>query len=174
MLCYPCLRFNIAGVMMIDRLTHVTLMGFLIGTLATPAQADIYRCEIDGVIIFADSPCQDGARPYQSRGGISVVEAPSNLEEIEAANQALIRHRLAQQAERAAAARHRAETPASPPTGHETSPFRPVYGLPGHRYDDRGRHRPTRRFPEYQPQREQRYSALSGRLPGTRRRDRDD
>lgn len=166
------------GFTMIERPTTVTLIGILIGFVAAPVQADIYRCKIDGVIVFADSPCQDDARPYESRGGISVVEAPSNLAEIEAANQALIRHRLAQQAERAAAARQRAETPAPPPSSREISPFVPVYGLPRHRYDDRydhrGRRHPPRRFPEDQPQREQRYSALSGRLPGTRRRDRDD
>lgn len=159
---------------MIERMTIVTL----IGIMAAPVQADIYRCEIDGVIVFADSPCQDDARPYESRGGISVVEAPSNLAEIEAANQALIRHRLAQQAERAAAARQRAETPTPPPISRETSPWVPVFGLPhhryDHRYDNRGRRHPPRRFAEDEPQREQRYSALSGPLPGTRRRDRDD
>ncbi len=155
--------------------TRLGLAVLLFALTSAWAQADIYRCQIDGVIVFADAPCQPDAAKYQPDRSISVVEAPSNLDEITAANQALIQHRRALQAERAASARAQVSmTRPQQPKREEFVHARRVHGLPLH-LDRRPRHRDRnnrdRNTPVIEDRREPRFSALSGRLPGTRRRE---
>ena len=162
-----------------DRPFAVRAASLLLVTLAlsAPALADtIYRCETETGVIFSDRPCGDQARAYSPAAGLSVVPATEQLAEIEADNQAFQQReaerrqarREARQVARSqsdSAAEHSRQPPAS---GQVTSGIRlvPEWIQQDRRLqaDERPRTRPERITRDEPP-----YSALSGRLPGTRR-----
>lgn len=135
---------------------------------AAGAETIVYRCvDADGTLIFSDRPCDDEARVHQSGTGMSVIQSPENVDARQAANRAFIE----QQRERRAEARAQREAQEVEPVRgvrpiQPQAPFVPYWA-------------PT---PETRPapdrtadEREERFSALSGRLPGiARRTDRDD
>ncbi len=148
--------------------------------LTSAAAADsVYRCEIEGVTVFSDRPCADHAELMVPTGSLSVVSAPENLDQIAAANRTFIDQRLARQAELERERVRADQTQPQPPT--PAQPPRPVLwpGLVDRPRGDRGPRRPPgagrpeRSAPEPQTREEwpPEYSALSGRLPGTRRRE---
>ncbi len=150
--------------------------------VALPASAEVFRCEIDGTIVFSDTACQPDAQPYTSSAGISVISPPVDREKTAERNREFIAQRLERQAEArqaraeaARAARAREDQPPGPPAhaaaGRTAAPVVYVpYHAPGPRRPDRGpHHRPSK--PESEPvERTRRFSALSGPFPGTRRR----
>lgn len=134
------------------------------------AEAQIYRCELDGTLTFSDTPCSADAVSYAPTGSVSVVPTASDLDQIAAANQAFIQARLDRQsAERKARQlreQRRQAAAEAPPRPHQSSS---VIIVPrqarGHR------HHPRRGSPtEEQESRQQPFSALSGPWPGSRRR----
>lgn len=137
------------------------------------AAETIYRCDRpDGRVIFSDSPCDDNANPYRTGNTLSVIEAPDQLAERVAQNQAFIEQRRqalsrARQTGEAASA-----SDEKPPASVQSQswlytpyrwppPMRPVRpGSPIDREPDSG---------------SDRFSALSGPFPGTiRQPDRGD
>jgi len=73
-------------------------------TLAT----EIYRCEQDGVIVFADQPCDDNAEPHVSTGNVSVIQADGDLARIAEVNREFVEQRKERIAERRRVAAERA------------------------------------------------------------------
>ncbi|MEN1728964.1 MAG: hypothetical protein AAGJ52_11050 [Pseudomonadota bacterium] len=148
------------------------LLGATLLALPLCAQAsDIYRCEIDGVIEFSDQPCQTDSVPYQPAGSISVIEPAQDLSSIQQRNQDwLDQHRDRQTREdeiaaaRRLAAAQTTPTPAPPQPARVISPW--AWQPPTYRPPVRP---PVRPPSEFEPP-PQRYSALSGPFPGTRRR----
>ncbi len=145
--------------------------------LSAPAPADtIYRCETETGVIFSDRPCGDQARAYSPAAGLSVVPATEQLAEIEAENRAF-QQREAERRQERREARHAARNQVEPtpdhsrqppPSGQVSSGIRlvPEWIQQDRRLqaDGRPRTRPERVTRDEPP-----YSALSGRLPGTRR-----
>ncbi|TVS12323.1 MAG: DUF4124 domain-containing protein [Wenzhouxiangella sp.] len=141
--------------------------------LPTALQADtpVYRCSDDsGVVTFSDRPCDEQAEPYQGRGRLSVIAGSDDVAERAALNRAFIEQR-----------RERAEMRAEQPPARSPEPPRADPPGTGTRnvYVPYWLTRPTR--PEQRPQplpsqpqtqtREERFSALGGRQPGSVRRD---
>jgi hypothetical protein len=148
--------------------------------LSLSATADIYRCEVDSVIVFSDTACQAGAQPYASQGRVSVIEVPESLEHTAELNRQFIQQRLDRQsAERQARAERSHAAPLMPAHAHSEPPAR-IIALPLHYYQQPhrpGGPPPGHRYPDRRPVEDeqpgqQRFSALSGPFPGTRRRDR--
>lgn len=54
---------------------HLLLTAIAIGATA-PASAQVYRCEQDGVVRYADKPCERGARPVELPPAIVVPAGP--------------------------------------------------------------------------------------------------
>lgn len=73
-------------------------------TIAT----EIYRCEQDGVIVFADQPCDDNAEPHVPSGNVSVIQADGDLAQIAEANREFVEQRKQRIAERRRLAAERA------------------------------------------------------------------
>lgn len=156
-------------------------VAFLIMVLvALPASAEVFRCEIDGTIVFSDTACQPDARPYTSQAGISVISRPVDLDQTSERNREFIDQRLERQAEtrkaRAeqvrAAQQAQAHQSGPPPHAAARGSAAPIIYVPyraPHRSDhgQHARHRPAAQAPAEQ---ERRFSALSGPFPGTRRR----
>ncbi|MFU8830823.1 MAG: hypothetical protein ACNA7J_01590 [Wenzhouxiangella sp.] len=146
--------------------TAICALIFLAGSFSV--SAEVYRCEIDGVVTFTDRACPADAQPYQPSAGLSVISAPSDLDRTRMLNQAFIRERLDHQAARdearAVRSAQNAQRPAVKPAPIVALPF---YGfhheLPARRRSGR---RPGQldQAPGQQP-----FSALSGPFPGTRR-----
>lgn len=144
--------------------------------LGGSAAAEIYRCQQEGVVIFSDRPCQADAQPHRPVGMVSYIPAADDLEETARRNRAFLEQRRARLAE--ARERHRKadeanEAPSTPAAGY--GPNDRVLHVP-YLIDDRRRSPHGRRPAEAaQPPAagDQRFSALGGRLPGTRR-DSDD
>jgi hypothetical protein len=124
--------------------------------------AEIYRCEVDGVVIFSDRACQADAQPYRLTGNLSVVSAPADLDHTHTLNQAFIRERLDRQAARDQA---RAARPVEIPEKPIVRPA-PFFALPHYGPQRRPGQRPEQLD---QAPGQQRFSALSGPFPGTRR-----
>ncbi len=150
--------------------------------VAMPVAAEVFRCEIDGTIVFSDTACQPDAQRYTSSAGISVISSPVDREHTAELNREFIAQRLERQAEvrqaRAEAARAapaRQGHPPGPPSyaaaGRAAAPVIYVpYHAPGPRRPDHGPHRRPSK-PDAEPaERTRRFSALSGPFPGTRRR----
>lgn len=165
--------------MAIDRLVGLRATGLALVALALcpTGQTDtIYRCETETGVIFSDRPCGEQARTYTPSNSLSVVPANQRLAEIEAENQAFQQREAEQRrqrrdARRAAGSQPQARPPMNPhpaPSGQIAAGIRVV---PEWIQQDRrlqADDRPTRR-PERISRDEPPYSALSGRLPGTRR-----
>jgi hypothetical protein len=141
--------------------------------------ADIYRCEVDNVIVFSDTACQAGAQPYASKGQMSVVEVPESLEHTAELNRQFVQQRLDRQsAERQARAARPQTAPIMPAQAQGQPPARVIVLPPYYQHDHYpggpppGRGRPDRRPVEDEEPGQQKFSALSGPFPGTRRRDR--
>lgn len=129
------------------------------------AEASIYRCiDEEGTVIFSDRPCDEEARAYEGAATLSVINAPEDVEARAEANRAFIEARRERQSE---ARRQGLQQEQQPPAS-----VRPV--------------RPQTQFvPFWAPyleeqvpptgnarEREESFSALSGRQPAsTRRRD---
>ncbi len=132
------------------------------------ASAEIFRCEVDEVVIFSDSACQADARPYQSSAGLSVISAPADLDRTHMLNQAFIRERLDHQAARDEARAVRSAQIAQRPVVKPA----PIVALPFYGFHHE---LPVRRRPGQRPEQldqapgQQPFSALSGPFPGTRR-----
>ncbi len=136
-------------------------------SVGSMAQTRVYRCiDSGGTTVFSDQPCNEQFQQHVAGPRLSVIEVPDNVEAVAEANRAFIQQ---QRERREAAARQRAQREATPPP---PAP-RPVqsrvqfvpYWLP-----------PIQQKPEPPPrverEREERFSALSGRqLGSTRRRD---
>lgn len=89
---------------MTRRPTSIIGWALLACLMATPAAAQIYRCTEGETTVFSDIPCSESAQLHVT-GGLSVIGAAENLDEIMAGNKAFIEQRqqqLAQQRERAA------------------------------------------------------------------------
>jgi hypothetical protein len=52
------------------------------------AQVPIYRCVVNGVVVFADRPCGDDARPYEPNAASVSSYAPVTADVLQAANAA--------------------------------------------------------------------------------------
>jgi hypothetical protein len=155
-------------------LTVVVLIGF-----SPWLAAEIFRCDIDGVIVFSDAACQPGARPYQAQTGISIISQPADQALTRERNQQFIKERLDRQAAARLARVQRAQTSRTqslPPAANQRGKANPPglllvpYQIPNQPVHRRGhRHGPPPDSPG-QDQQQRRYSALSGPFPGTRRR----
>jgi|GEM_PF-2554761 len=136
----------------------------LVVALALPglADAEIYRCQHQGVVEFSDLPC-DHRAVVHDLPPISVVVPDPGLPQLAASSRAFIDARRASLADR----KRRQPTP-TPPAGvvePRTEPqtvFVPWPVLPPRRADDR-----SRGIEQTWPT--QRYSALHGPILGTRR-----
>jgi hypothetical protein len=144
---------------------------------ALPASAEVFRCEIDGTIVFSDTACQPDAQPYTSQAGISVISRPADLEQTAERNREFIARRLERQveirqarAEQARAEAIRASSPPGPPAHAASRVMYVPYHVPAPRREGRGHHRRHAQDQTEPAQRQQRFSALSGPFPGTRRR----
>jgi len=71
--------------------------------LALPAGAQVYRCEVDGVVSFSDRPCGPDSALYTDGGGVSYVTPDENLPALAEAAQEFIRERRERIARRHAA-----------------------------------------------------------------------
>lgn len=135
--------------------------------LCSPVLGEVYRCEADGVIEFSDRPCNSEAVRHSIVRGISLVPADEDLAKIAEANRRSIealRERRATRRQSAAAASRTDESAeiGQQPVQTILIPFR------DHRH---GRPNPgTGPTPVKAP--DQRYSALSGPILGTRNRER--
>ncbi len=132
------------------------------------AQASpIYRCEIDGTVVFSDRPCSEDAKVHDSENLMSIVPPAGDIDQVAAANRAFIDQRRAEQAtdrENRAAARRRAEAEAERAEVRQIGPVLPWLGIPVPVEPD------VPEPPRESRDRDQNFSALSGPLPGTRRR----
>lgn len=79
---------------------HAARFTLILLTVSFSVSAEIYRCEIDGVVTFSDVACQPDARPYRGKGGLSVVSSPEDLDRTRQLNQTFVRERLDRQAAR--------------------------------------------------------------------------
>lgn len=165
----------------------LALLPFLL--ISLPLAADVYRCEIDDVTVFSDQPCQANARPYQSGQTLSISGSAEGLAETAARNQAWLRNEAQRRQERQAAVADRAAVAGSRPPPSQRPVSSPSYpwGLPylaapphdsprrqGSRERQADMQRPRQAGPRdgaaaQETQRQSRFSALSGRQPGSRR-----
>jgi len=140
-------------------------------TICCAQAAEIYRCEVDGVIEFSDQPCQeDETVPYRPSGSISVIAPSSDLEEIQQDNRNWMMAHRARQAEMNQARLNRpGQAPVASGQEHAVRPWvnNPLWLWPHAQYRPGYRPHPVR---PAVPVRQQPYSALSGPFPGTRRR----
>jgi hypothetical protein len=154
------------------------LTGLLL-LLSLPAAAEIYRCEVEGVVVFTDRPCHADAQPYRAKPGLSVVSAPDNLAEVAEQNRAwLAAEQQRQDQQRAARAARAASSaaarkPATTPRGPAQGSGHPVFALPYFApplppQADRRLHA-QRQGPAREEAADARFSALGGRQPGSRR-----
>ncbi|AKS41817.1 hypothetical protein [Wenzhouxiangella marina] len=145
--------------------TLCLLLGLIVCSVS---QADpttlIYRCEVDGTVVFADQPCDASATPYDTTASLSIIEHSKDLKTGNEAVQALLSHRREQQAERRRLREQVTAAPPAPVVIVEQVQTTPLPWYPRH-------WRPERRPlpPASIPERPSRYSALSGPFPGTRR-----
>lgn len=130
-------------------------------------QTTIYRCiDAAGTPVFSDQPCGEQAQPHQTGARLSIIEAPDDVEAVVEANRVFIDQ---QRERRQAAAQQRArldELPAvrEPPSAPQPRvQFVPYWLPPAH-------HKPRPSPDPVERQREERFSALSGRQPGSVRR----
>ncbi|MCC5864958.1 MAG: hypothetical protein JJU31_07585 [Wenzhouxiangella sp.] len=135
--------------------------------LMASSQAQVYRCDIDGVSIFADSPCAADARIYQSEARLSVIPAAADLDQVAIANQAFIQARLDaiaadRQQRRDSTDLHTQQPPEQPLAT-------PVLVVPRTMHHGRGYYRPRPRPDDEAVPAKPGFSALSGPFPGTRR-----
>lgn len=139
-------------------------LGALMFSTAALADGTIYRCaNEDGSIVFSDRPCDDEARAYQGPSSLSVISAPADVQARTEANRAFIEERR----ERMNEARRTRELPEQQQAPLVPQPARP----PGHFMPYRAPPQEARPLPESTaPDREERFSALSGRQPGSVRR----
>lgn len=166
--------------------------GWVAGLLllaGSASSADIYRCEVDDVIVFSDRPCQAEATPYQPGLSLSVVTVAEDMGQTIERNQAWLDAEAARQQARREALRERraaeqagAEQARQPrPAAGLGGPFvvLPQSGPPPHAIDrrlQRGQQpprgpnqRPDQRSDQQREDEEERFSALRGRQPGSRR-----
>ena len=154
--------------------------------LSLPVAAEIYRCEIDDVIVFSDRPCQPSAQPYQSGRSLSISGSAEDLAETKARNQAWLESEAQRrEARRAAivAARPTSVAPEPVPAarpiigpgfGDWGFPYLEPHADPGQRAREAAQRRPgergprDRELPDAASARD-RFSALGGRQPGARR-----
>ena len=148
-------------------------------SLSLSAVADIYRCEVDNVIVFSDTACQADAQPYASQGRVSVIAVPESLAHTAELNRQFVQQRLDRQSAERQARAERSHAASLIPAHARSEPSAHVIGLPLHyQHGYRpggpppGRRGPDRRPVEEEEPGQQRFSALSGPFPGTRRRDR--
>lgn len=138
-----------------------------IALLATAsASAQIYRCEVDGVVAFSDRPCGPDSAPYLSTSGVSFVTPDENLPALAEAAQEFIRQRREQLARRA-----RAERPPSAlsPATPAASPQAVYVPWPVSRHTRHPRPHPGKAGPPPVIAGNDRYSPLNGPILGTRR-----
>ena len=142
---------------------------FMIGaslTLSTAAlgQTTIYRCvDYAGTIVFSDQPCDEQAQPHDTGNRLSVIQAPDNVEAVVQANRVFIDR---QREQRQLAAQQRARQEQAAPAPHLRPPrvqFVPYWLPPAH-------YKPRPPPDRVEREREERFSALSGRQPGSVRR----
>jgi len=137
--------------------------------LSMPVAAQIYRCEIDGVVTFSDRPCGVDSSVYAGASGVSFVVPDENLPAMAEAARAFIDQR------RTELARTRNPVRPSPEAravergqmGHKLFLLWPS---PAHGYlypSKRGRPEPSRAAPLVADN--DRYSPLNGPILGTRR-----
>lgn len=150
-----------------DRRTPFFVTGLALlmaaGGSASLSAQEIYRCDEDGIKVFSDTPCGDNAEVHVSGNRLSIV-APADLEAVTEQNQAWLarqHERMDRAAERRRDVRPAPLPPARPPV------VVPVFGFvpPGQRPEP-----PRNRRNDRQEEVEERFSALSGRQPGTRPR----
>ncbi len=129
---------------------------------AVLAQASIYRCvDEEGTVIFSDRPCDEEAREYIGGTTLSVINAPEDVEARAEANRAFIEERRERQIEARRQRTQQDETPAVVEPVRPQTQVWPFWAQP-----------PVDQEPPRQPEhdREERFSALSGRQPGSARR----
>lgn len=153
--------------------------------VSLPLAAEIYRCEVEGVIVFSDRPCQASAQPYQAGRSISISGSAEDLAESQALNQAWLESE-AQRREDRRAARSVAAVPeplpairpaVGPGFGDWGFPYLEPQADPGQRGQRAreaaqrvpGERRPHARDLPDAANAQNRFSALSGRQPGARR-----
>lgn len=163
---------------MYRKLTPVFSTGaaLLLAGLATVAPAEVYRCDEAGITVFSDQPCSDQAITHRPVRQISVIEPSADLEQVAERNRAFIRERLDRQAEiRKARVQAASRAQAARPGPHHQVPafvHVPVWVEPRlHRFPEQRRDDKDR--PPLPHAARQRFSALSGPFPGTRRPDRE-
>lgn len=135
------------------------------------ADTTIYRCtDADGTLIFSDRPCDDTAQVYESRESLSVISAPDNVAERVEANREFIDSRRERLTEGRRGPEAPSETTARPPQRSPQSQ-QPMI-LPAWPAGETERPSPPVP-PTERPEQErnERFSALGGRQPGSRRRD---
>lgn len=150
----------------------------LIAWQANVLSAEIYRCEHGDVVEFSDRPCQEDATTHQARRQISIITPATDLEETARRNQAF----LEQRRERLEAQRNEDESDEAPADDRDDEPpsgytDRETLYLPNpsdtaRRSRERDRRERLEESERRNAERE-RFSPLTGRLPGARRRDDD-
>jgi hypothetical protein len=136
--------------------------------LALPAGAQVYRCEVDGVVSFSDRPCGPDSALYTDGGGVSYVTPDESLPALAEAAQEFIRERRERITRRDAARRKAPADPASTVERRVETIYVPWATPPatGHRWHrPRGKHDREPRGPVIAGN--DRYSPLHGPLMGT-------
>ena len=129
-------------------------------------QTTIYRCvDAAGTTVFSDQPCGEQAQRHEAGARLSVIEAPANVEAVVEANRVFINQ---QRERRQAAAQQRARQEEltalrAQPAAQPRVQFVPYWLPPAH-------HKPRPPPERVEREREERFSALSGRQPGSVRR----
>ena len=86
---------------------HRLPMLLALALLPTLSAAQVYRCEIDGVTVFSDQPCDAAAVPVEIDGNLSVIPQTADIAEITRRNREYVDARRAEIAERRAEAARR-------------------------------------------------------------------
>lgn len=162
--------------MRVNSMTLRWLSVLLIAWQANVLAADIYRCEHGDVVEFSDRPCQEDAATHQPQRQISIITPATDLEETARRNRAFLeqrRERLESQRNEdeadEAAAEDRDDEPRS---GYPETLYLPNPSDTARRSRERERRERMEESQRRNADRE-RFSPLSGRLPGARRRDDD-
>lgn len=139
-------------------------LGALMFSTAALADGTIYRCvNDDGSIVFSDRPCDDEGRVYQGPSSLSVISAPADVQARTEANRAFIEERRERmnEARRMRELSEQQQEALAPQPARPPSHFLPYWAPP----------QEARPLPEStDTDREERFSALSGRQPGSARR----
>lgn len=154
-------------------MNRITLMLTMLMMIPAVSGAQIFKCIEDEVTVFSDTPCVEGDEAFVPLDRLSIVESDAEaLSSLAEQNREFIQQRLDRiSAQRQAAFEAMRSSEVAVVFDHprpviSSFPLIDQRGFP-RRSNDKSR--APDRAPAA-PDREERFSALSGRFPGTRRR----